>query len=408
MPPSLAKMIGERLRPRRSLWAGPCGSGPQGGVTQSMIGHYLSCKERFRVKHVLGLQPPPRFNKAMEYGNMWHACEEALAGGSVWYDRLCRYCDKLFDRYPMQRDEVGRWREICAMQFAEYVHYWSDHPDVVDRRPLMQEEVFDVKYRLATGRVARLRGKFDSVDLIPSKGGIWLQENKSKSEVDEQDLLRMLRFDVQTMTYQIALSRYDWTQGKGPFDGLFSVFQGLPPICGVRYNVVRRPLSGGKGNIKPHAEKVTKARYGTGRNAGKLLAPSVVTPAETEAEFIERLRRDYIAADPASWFLRIESRVSPEDVGRFEAQCLEPILENMADDFEWWSWCLETGEDHWDHKRRSVVFMNHCPRDYRYPFGVYNAITESGATEYDHYLDSGGDGGLRRAESLFPELQEDC
>lgn len=176
-------------------------------------------------------------------------------------------------------------------------------------------------------------------------------------------------------------------------------------ICGVRYNVVRRPLSGGKGNIKQHEAKTTKARYGTGKNSGKLLAPAVHTPAETLEEFVERLRRDYIAADPEYWFFRIISRVSKDDMMDFKRQCLDPLLENVADDAEWFVWCLENNWNHWDYRMRAAEFREHAQRHFRFPFGVWLPLNEGGATDYDHHLETGGsEAGLRRTDRLFPEL----
>ena len=85
-----------------------------------------------------------------------------------------------------------------------------------------------------------MRGKWDSVDYIGKR--VYLQENKTKGDIDEQAIRHNLHFDLQTMLYMTALT------------------EELEPqkIAGVRYNVIRRPLSGGKGSIRPHAEKNSK------------------------------------------------------------------------------------------------------------------------------------------------------
>lgn len=361
------------------LWAGPCAPGPLGGITQSMLVRFMSCRERFRLKYVLGLEPPDKWNKSIGYGNMWHVCEEALAsersyfgevvGTMLWEDNLTKHATQQVIRYPMQRDEIEKWYSVCRVQFPEYVKYWADHPDVLGRTPLMQEQVFDVPYALPSGRTVRLRGKFDSVDLIRvSDGleGIYLQENKTKGDIDKVQIERQLRFDLQTMIYLVALRHHynlmGWT-AKGP-------------ILGVRYNVVRRPLSGGVGNISPHKAKSTKTK---------------VTPAETAGQFYERLRRDYIAADPAHWFFRVRSEVSARDVQVFRETCLDPLLEQVC----WW----------YDEITKTRHDFRYPPLNYRTPFGVFNSLTEGGSTEYDAYLESGSEAGLRRVESLFGELQ---
>lgn len=383
------------------LWMGPCGEGPLGGITQSMLVRFLSCRERFRLKYVLGLEPHDKWNHRIGYGNMWHVCEEALARcdrsgrGSTpmdnWIQSLQEHWTEMNRKYPMQQEELAKWVHVCEVQFPEYVKYWSEHPDVKNRVPLLQEQVFDVPYALSSGRVVRLRGKDDSVDLITDEvtgpgGGIYIQENKTKGDIDKLQVERQLKFDLQTMLYVVALwekpscdlprlGHYRWGGGNG-------VPVGEYPILGVRYNVVRRPLSGGRGNISPHKEKVTKTKF---------------TPAESQEHFYERLRSDYIAAEPDYWFFRVRAEISERDVRVFRETCLDPLLEQLC----WW-YDMITGKPpssnwNWEVLVRSM--------NYRTPFGVYSALEEGGATEYDAYLVTGSEAGLRRVDRLFPELQ---
>lgn len=162
----IARIPARRTEP---LWAGPCAAGPNGGVTQSMLGRWLACRERARIKYVLGLEPADTWRKEFGYGNMWHCCEESFASGGklddVWA-ALTKHTDILLRKYPFQRDEIVKWHNVCMVQFPEYIKFWREHPDVVNRTPLLQEHVFDVPYKLPSGRVVRLRGKFDAVDLI--------------------------------------------------------------------------------------------------------------------------------------------------------------------------------------------------------------------------------------------------
>lgn len=383
MPP-LKKSIAARIAAlpalhtnSNPLWQGPCGMGPLGGITQSMLVRFLSCRERFRLKYVLGLEPPDRWNHKIGYGNMWHVCEEAWAtgqGGNCWYGPIAQYSAQQMARFPLQRDDINKWYNVCKVQFPEYVRYWSEHPDVLNRKPLMQEQVFDVPYQLPSGRTVRLRGKWDSVDLID--GGIYLQENKTKGDIDKMQVERQLRFDLQTMMYLVALhtdGNHKYVIDEHPKKDIRSDWS----ILGVRYNVVRRPLSGGVGNIKPHAARFTK-------NTAK--------PAETDEEFYERLRRDYISADPDYWFFRVRAEISAKDIQVFRETCLDPLLENMC------CWYNTITLKQYD------PIPPHCLH-YRTPFGVYSALEEGGATEYDAYLSTGSEAGLRRVETLFTELQ---
>lgn len=359
-----------------------------------MLLRFFSCRERFRLKYVLGLEPHDKWHHTFGYGNMWHVCEEALAKSSTlihnWSVALERHLAEQSARHPLQREELWKWFNVAKVQFPEYVKFWEEHPDVRGRTPLFQEQVFDIQYPLVSGRRVRLRGKWDSVDFIPAHtdadgkqwpDGIWLQENKTKGDIDKLQVERQLTFDLQTMMYLIALEEFQKERDFFDADSSEAELFCHNPILGVRYNVVRRPLSSGKGSIKPHQAKSTKTKF---------------TPAETEEQFYERLRRDYIAAEPDYWFFRVKVGVEPHDVAVFRQTCMDPLLEHLC---RWYDDI--TG-------RPFVSITNGTPTsymNYRTPFGVYSALEEGGATEYDAYMATGNDAGLRRVTELFTELK---
>lgn len=361
------------------LWQGPEGEGPQGGVTQSQISAFLGCRERFRVKVIEGLRAEDQFNKYLEYGNMWHVCEEALAGfnddgkykvGSpdIWKPALKVYCQELLKKYPLQQEDVDHWYRTCKAQFPHYVAYWAKHKDVEQRTPLMQEQVFDVPYKLPSGRVVRLRGKFDSVDLIgKGKGsGIFLMENKTKGDVDRKDIEEQLTWDLQTMLYLTAMTEFqrmlkvvsmsdaDWDKVMPSWAGVKGGFFDHS-ILGVRYNVVRRPFSGGRGSIKRNPDKETKDSY------------------------YLRLA-EYFKAEPEYWFMRWKSEVHPTDVIRFRKECLDPILEAMC----WWY------DQQITKSGLSDFRSDYCAPDFhwRHPFGVVNSTDEGYKSEVDQYINT--------------------
>jgi hypothetical protein len=352
------------------LWTGPEGEGWNGGVTQGMIASWLVCRERFRLKHVVGLQPAPDFNHRIEYGNLWHVCEEALSAGrdaSGMVTALNACAAGLCKRFPLRREAVEHWWQVCLAQFPIYVDHWRNHPDNRKRTPLLQEQVFDVPYRLPSGRVVRLRGKWDAADRIG--GGVWLQENKTKGDVDEELIRKQLTFDLQTMLYLVALR--SWYGDDLPNFG---------PVLGVRYNVVRRPLSGGRHSIKRRE-------------------PSKANPrGETAEEFYARLGQE-IRDDPTFFFARFECAVDEGAIARFRKTCLDPILGQMCD---WYDFV--TGRDEF------VPMPNVEVRESRFhfvmPYGVYSPLLDGGQTEYDHRLNTGSDVGLVRVGELFPELKE--
>lgn len=386
----------EGRRPGEPPWKGPEDDGPQGGITFSLLSRFLSCRERFRCLVREGLVASDGFNHRIEYGSMWHKCEEILAQfpeecgiaaanydqKPPWREPLIHYCKALVQKYPTQRDQILKWFNVCMAQFPVYVNYWRDHQDVVDREPLLQEYAFQIPYRLPTsGRLVYLRGKWDSVDLI-GKGkqrAVYLQENKTKGEVDELVLQRQLKFDLQTMLYLVALTESMTLNELARANDL----DYLPAVKGVRYNVIRRPVSGGKGTIVQ-------------KKGSKNVAP------ETEAAYYARLRRVIDGTEdetgewgPANYFMRWKVDVTPQDLERFKTKCLNPLLETLC---VWYDVVV----------REKVVAVNAFTlRDmmhWQHPFGVYNILDEGGSSDLDEYLLTGSEVGLTRTEDLFPEL----
>lgn len=355
------------------LWKGPLVD----GITQSMLSRFLVCRERFRITYLEGLRPAPTWDHKSGYGDMWHVCEEALAAGQQPTNKvdqwtpLTNYCRNLCKQHPNQAEKIEHWYNVCKVQFPVYVDYWRKHPDMVARQPLLQEKVFEVPYKLPSGRMVLLRGKWDSVDFVDSKTnpGIWLMENKTKGDIYEAKLQRQLTFDLQTMLYLVALL-------QGEHIGSPLIPYGLR---GVRYNVVRRPLSGGKGSIVQHK-------------------PSKSNPAgETKQHYYQRLQ-DIIAEDPGYFFMRWNVDIVPSDIRNFQHRFLDPILEQLCDWWEWISACHQLGRSPFD--QTDTWHGIH----WQHPFGVYNVLDEGGSSDLDEYILTGNRTGLVRMDKLFSEL----
>jgi len=383
--PKLAK---KKVVKKSPFWKGP----EVDGVTQSLISDYLVCKERFRIKTIEGLAPAEQFNHRIEYGNMWHLCEENyLASGNLyWESYLLGYAKGLCKKFPTQQEQIEKWFQVCKIQFPIYIQYWKKKIKKDVEIPIEQEENFKVLYELPSGRHVNLRGKRDAVNLIGKgkQAGLYLQENKAKGDIKEDQIGRQLSFDLQTMVYLIALQE--------ELDN--NVFAGTEAeekkIKGVIYNVIRRPLSGGKGTIRPHKATKTKA-------------------AETLTAYYERLRRIIMDEENIdSYFMRWKVTITQSDIEKFEVHTLIPILENLLDDYEWWSYCydsrIDNGSDDWVYNftEREAKFPHHQNRHYRLPFGIWNSLVEGGYHEIDEYLLSGSTVGLERPNTLFPELEE--
>lgn len=343
------------------LWEGPSGVGPQGGITQGMLGRFLSCAERFRLQVIEGWKTADSFSPTMDFGNMHHLCEEYHARNEPWEKPLKDYAIGLCRKYPMQQEQVQHWYELCRHEFPEYVEYWAYHPDVTSRKPLLQECVFSVDYPLASSRTVRLRGKWDGVDLVGSgkQAGIYLFETKTKSSINEGKLVGQLANDLQTMVYLAAMHQQK--------ENAVTIFE-AHPILGVRYNAIRR-------------------------SAHKSLD-----------SFAKKLAEDKAAERLGEWFARWNVRITTGDLARFRQECLDPVLENLCDDYEWWEYCYKDQGNVYDYQARAKIFPKHRRRHFRTPY-CYSPIMEGGSGDLDALLNEGSTVGLERATTLFKELE---
>lgn len=390
-PSGLAsRILTHQAKNRRTspLWKGPTAD----GITQSMLSRSLVCKERFRIMTCEGIKPLPSFSHRLEFGHMWHCLEEGYLSGLDKARReakLVEYSRTLCQTYPTQQAEISRWYNIVKLQFEEYLKYWEKNDDEVTRKPLLQEYSFDLNYELPTGRIVRMRGKLDSVDLLGTgkNSALFVQENKTKGDIYEPKMRQQLLFDLQTMLYLVALEQLK-RSGERLLDtqkpNAVTALQSYP-IGGVMYNVIRRPLSGGKGMIRQ-------------------LKPTKKNPrGESTEHYIQRVVQ-FIRDDPAHYFMRWRVDIHQDDIEKFKAHFLHPYLENLCDDYEWWSHSMKHQLSPYDYLTREKIFPHHNQRHFICPYGFYNVLAEGGSTDLDEYLNSGSDVGLHRVTNLFTEL----
>lgn len=195
-------------KPRtETVWRGP----EKDGITVSLLNRFLCCRERFRALVVDGYRPKDEFVPAIEFGNLWHQCEETHAkfdlGHEEWQTSLMMHKEVLCNKFKVQRAEIEEWYDKCRVMFPIYLDYWKTPESGC--KPLLAEQVFDVPYKIPDGRVVRLRGKWDRVDLVTKYGGagLRLRDNKTKSRIDQDALSRQLTFDIQMMLYLVALQQ---------------------------------------------------------------------------------------------------------------------------------------------------------------------------------------------------------
>lgn len=344
-------------------WAGPESAAPNGGITVSLLQKFLACRARFKVYAIEGWKAAPKFNHRMFYGSAWHAAEEAFAKhGTVdaALDAAYDYADAESRVHPVAREDITKWLSVVVVTFPEYVAYWNRTPDPAPHTEVAQEQVFRVPYTLPSGRVVHLRGKFDGVTR-DADGRLWLFETKTKGDVDESEIRNQLTFDLQTMTYAVAL-----THQLGLRD---------QPFAGVRYNVVRRPLSGGKGTIVRH--KPTKSK----------------PLGESEAEYYDRLR-EYVRAEPETYFFRWSCTVGDGDLHVFRREFLDPCLEFLC---TWYDVAPV-------YDRPESTTIPGYALSWRTPFGLTGSIADGYGSDVDRYITEGSTLGLVRVKTLFEEL----
>lgn len=368
------KKVAAKRGKREPLWKGPY----EDGLTQSMINNIMACRERARIEYIEGVQKEDQFEPVMEYGNMWHLCEEKLGANQDWEEPLLGYTRQLQKRYPLQQAQIIHTMRCCQAQFPVYVKYWAKHRDVLKRTPISQEFIFNIPYKLPSGRTVRLRGKWDGLDRIGNgrNAAIFLQENKTKSDVGDEGIKRKLLFDLQTGMYLVSVREYMSIIGLD----VIKKEWGTTVIGGVRYNVVKRPLSGGVGSIRKH--QPTKAK----------------PKGESDDEFYERLGQVFVENHEA-YFKRWNVDVSPVDLERFEQRFLQPYLENICD---WWEYLRACDFDPWGTFQTTQDLNKY---HFQHPYGMFNPMDKGYQGDLDDYVATGRMTGLRRVDTLFTELQ---
>jgi len=344
-----------RSKRRAPVWKGP----EVDGITQSMIGRYLVCKERFRVRVIEGFRPNEGFRVPLEYGNMIHLCEEYHGVGEDWQKPLRQYCADLCRQYPNEQKDVDKWYRICKIQYPIYLKYWKQHKDEKKRVPISYEQEFGVPYDLPSGRTVILRGKIDGLDTIGKGRNAYcaMKENKARGSYNELKLQQDLTFDLQTMMYFIACQIMEQ---RGEIE--------LPAkLNRIRYNVIRRPLGGGaKGQIRQRKNDTLKEYY------------------ERLEEVLEEHKDEY--------YTRFEVHINQSDVDKFKNTFLTPCLEEICD------WYYKVT----NHRPKGLVTAG--VQNYRLPYGTYNNVREGYGADVDEYLRTESTVGLERVLDLFPEL----
>lgn len=328
------------------------------GVTQSLLQKFTNCKDRYHKRAVLGLRSVDR-KEAMEYGTIFHKLIEEGARMGKTYTRI--KIVKLMQEYIRSKFPSPESLLLCKIAIAQYHEYHEWEKDKPQYKYIAQEPVFNEPFPLpATNfspcpeiaiKIPRtnisLRGRIDEV--IEVNGGIWLQENKTKSRIDISTLSDTIPENLQVMFYAVAA---ELKYGK--------------PIKGVIYNVIRKP---------GQRQRQTEA----------------------DEDFVDRIQKE-IQKDRNYYFYRLAYSFPPGAVERWKREYLIPLLYEI---YIWWRsieanptnpWVDEEGNINPFHGRRS--------------FGIYDPM-QDGKGEYFDLIVHNRKDGLVVDHEMFHELKDE-
>lgn len=275
------------------------------GVSQTMLGLWLECREKSRLNTLMGLTPKG-CSKPLTHGTISHAAVEEYNKGLQ--NKTIR---KLDDAYNLVKSwvEIGytSWKaenpnaDSYALEFAEesaailfvllpryFKFWWSVDASV-------SWEKVEERFRVSIGAAADIVGQYDGV--FRPRGALkelWLMETKNKAQFADR-MMEFLPLDSQLGIYLTAL--HHSTQ-EDP--------------TGVRYNLIRRPGERRKVN-------------------------------ESLTSFVSRIESN-VAKDPAHYFVRYNIKLDAWEKREHRARTVR-----LVNSFVHW-WKTE------DHSKRDLLW----------------------------------------------------
>ena len=360
-----------------SLWKGPT----ETGITQSLLQKFILCRDRFWLHVCEGLRERDewKFAKYAEFGSAFHEALEYDLSDRDPIKAINNYHKKLTPRFPTDREAVDYEMVCCKKLFDEYKKFWTNKD--AKHTTILSEEVFSVPYTLPSGRVVKIKGKWDCVFKPTVRSNkIYLLEHKTKGTIDESKITTQLHADLQVGVYLTALQA--WAAIHHP----------KKKVHGVIYNVIRRPFGD---QSAPRLRKnesqgalIQRAFHG---EEGKKPNPKSVYPVDQNGK---------------EWFKRWKVAFTDEDLATFQQRHLNPQLEQLC---IWWDSIKDNPDNPWKTTNKSrehgqVPYVEN-PYHWRRPFGVYDPMSLGYEGGYYEYCTSGSKIGLEHVDTLFPELE---
>lgn len=322
-------------------WSGP----EKYGIAFSHLNRFLECPERFYFYTRRCVDEDEGFKLPMYYGSVFHAGEEAARKGLKYEDGIESEGQKILARHPTATAGVADIVAWAKMQYREYQRYWKAQPQLTKRKEVFAERSFKVPYRLPSGRIVWLRGVVDGAftevrklagDCTPL---FYVQENKTKGKIDEEAITKGLAQELQSLFYVIAVELFD----------------DVPKVNGLLYNVIRRPFSE---RWAPRKKK-----------------------SERRAAFLHRYATKFLRVRPKEYFFQWKCMLSRKAITEFRRKVFDPILERLC---TWFDWILKSEQEGLDR------FAEPHGLHWQAPFGTYNSLAGGWRGSYFEYITSNG------------------
>ena len=328
------------------------------GVTQSLLQKFKVDKDRAHKHVVRGLRETNR-KEAMEYGSIFHKLIEvgSLMGKKYTRSKMLEAAKLLFQE-KLRDEESAMLVKIAIAQYDKYRVWEKTRPQykVLEAEPVFRENLklpafhFNpndcVSLRVPENTIIPLRGRIDEV--LEIDGGMWIQENKTKSRINVQFLQETVPCNLQVMFYALCS---ELKYGR--------------PCRGVIYNVIRKP--GLRQKVK-----------------------------ESDKEFIDRIAED-IDAQPDHYFIRFKYEFTQNDVKIWLKEELLPLLYEV---FFWWKSIEKNPLEPWG----SEDVPN--PLHGRKSFGIYDGMHD-GKGDFYELIVNNKKTDLVVSNELFPELADE-
>jgi len=382
------------------------------GVTQSLLRKFILCRERFRIRYILGLSKPMQWAQPLEFGSMWHDADEEP---NNFVKRINEYGVKLITKYPHNSKEVYECTELCKQHYYQYMIYKqslyssstttlpSMKLDVISTEQTFNVPINFINYDYQTVTVP-IRGKFDAIlgvptsikDCYPEREGLTyyeqkvkdgkrklvLKETKTKGSIDGEYILDTMTNNLQVMLYLVALRK------------LYPDHE----IEGVIYNVIGRAL-GDQSAPKRRKDELyveyLKRAFYTYEYSGSKQGGSSYPIGKLDKD-----KKPTASPNHKKWFREFQVTITNDEIDRFEAGTLDYLLREIT---AWWDSVTRTDGIGTLPRENPFDSMRH----FTMPSGIFDNLPRGYKGDDYDLIYKGNTSGYEKNEVWFPELVEE-